>query len=709
MGTAASLVAVAVAAGQDACTMNGPRRAAGPLLLLGAAAFLASIPFGAATGSYGLKEIPWLGLGVVFLSASAYVWSRLPAHPTAQWFAVTGGSFGLIQALDGVMGGQVTRGESDVLLAVVALAYHLATVGAVVGIAHVLGLFPDGRVTSATERRALAVVPMLVVVPLAGFVASPTILLPTYHDPPLVSNPFHVAALEFLRPAVTVGLALAPAVFLVGLWLLVRRYQTASAGVRRQIRWLLLPALFAGLAAILEGVLAATASDPRISRTVVDVIWITVMAAMPTVIAIALLRPTLLDVDRVLRRSLVYGALWTLIAIAYVAAAATLGMAAGQRLDIGVAILLTVVATLLFQPARQRLERVADRWVFGPRVDSAQLVRQLGATLAETVDQDDLVPRIERTLRDGLGLSWAEVRLAAGPADSQRPVASSPAEMPALTTPIALGPEFLGEVRCGPRANGAPLSEDDRTLVVTLARQAALAIRNVKLTAELADRLAEVRGQAAELERSRVRLVRAQETERRRIERNIHDGVQQDLVVLLGQCGRIRAQLNRDPAAATHLLDQFHAGLQRVIADLRELAHGIHPTLLTDRGLLEAVEALANRSPIPVVVRADPSLRGLRFAEEVEGAGYFTVAEALTNVLKHAGAGHAEVRLQRTNGSLHIEVSDDGIGIDPATPGGSGLPNLSERLTALGGRLDVNSSNGGTTVHATLVIDAPDG
>lgn len=682
--------------------MNGPRRAAGPLLLLGAAAFLASVPFGVVTGTYGLKEAPWLVLGLTFLSTSAYVWSRLPDDPTAQWFAVTGASFGLIQALDSVMGVLIAQGGSVVLLAVTTLVYHLATVGAVVGIAHLLGLFPDGTVATATEGRALAIVPAVVVVPLLGFVASPAVLLPSYHDPPVVANPFHVESLAPLGIVVTVGLALAPAVFLVGLWLLVRRYRAGSSDVRRQIRWLLLPAVFAGIAAILEGLLAANGPDPVFGRTVIDVVWIVVLAALPIAITIALLRPNLLDVDQVLRRSLVYGALWTLIALAYVTAAAALGLAAGQRLDVGLAILLTVIATLVFQPARHRLERLADRWVFGPRVDSAQLVRQLGATLAETVDQDDLLPRIERTLRDGLGLAWSEVRLEPGPHSDRH-------EEPALTVPIVLGSQVLGEVRCGARTTGVPLSEDDRSLVVTLARQAALAIRNVKLTAELGYRLAEVRDQATELERSRVRLVRAQEAERRRIERNIHDGIQQDLVVLLGQCGRIRTHLDRDPAAATVLLDQFHTGLQRIITDLRELAQGIHPTLLTDRGLLEAVESLANRISIPVAVRADPSLRGLRFAEEVEGAGYFTVAEALTNVLKHARADHAEVRLQRSNGSLHIEVTDDGAGIDPAAPAGSGLANLAERLSALGGHLDVATSTAGTTVHATLTIGGSHG
>lgn len=196
-------------------------------------------------------------------------------------------------------------------------------------------------------------------------------------------------------------------------------------------------------------------------------------------------------------------------------------------------------------------------------------------------------------------------------------------------------------------------------------------MRNVRLTAEL--------------EASRVRLVRAQEAERRRIERNIHDGAQQDLVALIGHTAHVRSELRRDPAAGEAALTELQTGLHRVIGELRELAHGIHPSLLTDRGLLEAVEALASRSTVPVSVRADPALRGQRFAEEVEGAGYFTIGEALANVAKHAAATRAEVSLSRTNGALCIEVHDDGAGFDPVTTVGEGLVNLAERLAALGG------------------------
>jgi signal transduction histidine kinase len=282
------------------------------------------------------------------------------------------------------------------------------------------------------------------------------------------------------------------------------------------------------------------------------------------------------------------------------------------------------------------------------------------------------------TLQEGLGLRWARVRL-----DPAPPLGD---EEPALTVPILLDGEQLGVVECGPRDAG-PLTTDDEAVIVTFARQAALAVRNVRLTAEL--------------DRSRARLVRAQDVERRRIERDLHDGVQQHLVALIGQAARVRGRLADGPDGGP--LAELQEGLQQALTDLRELAHGIHPSLLSDRGLLAAVESLAARSSVPVSVRADPDLRDRRFPEAIEGAGYFTVAEALANAGKHAAAKRIDVSLARSDQTLHITVHDDGTGFDPAAAVGEGLANLNERLAALGGRLEVASRPGdGTTVTARL-------
>lgn len=661
--------------------MGSRSRVPGLLLLLGAAVTLGGIPVTVAWGRAS-NDLPWIAGGAVFLGAAALVWRRLPEHRVAWWFAVTAGLIALVQLFDGtlaILGDQPTDPRT---MAWVNFVYQglLATAG--VAISHLVGLFPDGIARGPMERRTLRATWTLLLVPPLVLVTAPDVALPSYHGTPAVTNPYHVRALSLGDATGQVAVGVLQSVFIVGVVLLVLRYRRAGLAQRRQIRWLLLPALFGAFASLTDVLI----DEPAL---LIHVLWIGTTLTLPASIAVALLQPRGLDVDQVLRRSVVYGALWTCIAAAYVAVGATLGMAAGQRLSIGWAVTLTVVATLAFQPARARLEHLADRWVFGTRTDPARVVASLGATLADTYDLDTLLPSMEQALEQGLGLAWARVRLApSAPPDDREP---------ALSVPIVLDDEHLGVVECGPRTTGA-LTEEDEAVVTTLARQAALAVRNVRLTTKLA-------AQASELTASRTRLVRAQEGERRRIERNIHDGVQQDLVALISQAGRIRTLQDRAPEAVTAQLADLQAGLQRVLAELRELARGIHPSLLSDRGLLAAVEALAARNPVPVTVRTDTSLRDLRLAEEVEGAGYFTVAESLANSLKHAAASRVEVTLSRSNGSLHIEVRDDGVGLPLEARNGEGLTNLAERLAALGGSLDVTSEPGtGTTVSATLAM-----
>lgn len=662
--------------------MTVHRRAGGVLLAVGAAALTVTIPLVLADGSPG-KELPWVAGSVVFLGAAAFTWRRRPDHPMAWWFALTAAVVAVVQTLDGLVLRLGPTGDVR-LLAWVLLAHQGAILIAVTSIAHLLGLFPDGRARRPADRRLLRGLWWLLALPPVAFVGRPALLLPSYHQMPQMANPYHVPALSPLGTVAGAALSVAQGLFAVGVVLLVLRYRRAGPADRRQIRWLLLPALLAAGVAMLDLLAWRLLFDGggASGEVLLSVLWIAVLASLPVAITVALLRPDALDIDRVLRKSLVYGLLWAGIAAIYVVAAAAVGLAAVRHLPVGVAVAIAVAATVAFQPARQRLERLADRWVFGRRADPAGLISRLGAALEDTVELESLLPRMAGTLQDGLGLRWARVRLdPAPPLDEEQPV---------LSVPILLGVERLGVVECGPKTSGA-VTDDDVTVVTTFARQAALAVRNLRLTAEL--------------ERSRARLVRAQDAERRRLERNLHDGLQQDLVALIGHTGQLRSLLRRDPAAGEQALTELQDGLRRVIGELRELVHGIHPSVLSDRGLLEAVEALAARSAVPVAVRSDPALRGQRFAEEVEGAGYFTVAEALANVGKHATASQAEVRLARSNGSLRIEVSDDGTGFDPAAAGGEGLANLAERLAALGGRLQVSSGPGdGTTVTALLQV-----
>jgi signal transduction histidine kinase len=225
-----------------------------------------------------------------------------------------------------------------------------------------------------------------------------------------------------------------------------------------------------------------------------------------------------------------------------------------------------------------------------------------------------------------------------------------------------------------------------------------VAEENVRLDAELQARLDELR-------ESRARIVEAGYIARRKLERDLHDGAQQRLVGLALDLRLAREKLADDPEAAGVMLDDASAELAKATDELRELARGIHPAILSDRGLEAAVESLAQRAPLPVELEA--SLEG-RLPEPVEAAAYFVVSEALTNVVRHSGADRAEVGIRRDNGRLVVEVTDDGAG--GADPAGSGLRGLADRVAALDGRLQVEDpAGGGTVVRAQIPLGSGDG
>jgi signal transduction histidine kinase len=262
-------------------------------------------------------------------------------------------------------------------------------------------------------------------------------------------------------------------------------------------------------------------------------------------------------------------------------------------------------------------------------------------------------------------------------------------------------PEPGGERAWTPvERNGAPLAaiihdatiSNERKLLATAGAAAGLALENERLHAEL-------RARVDELERSRQRLIEVGLAERRKLERNLHDGAQQRLVSLALNLRLARDRVLRDPDAAVELLTEASGELDSATAELRELARGIHPAVLSDRGLPAALNALAGRIPVAVEVVETPAAR---LPPGVEIASYYVVAEALTNVAKYAHAERAAVRVSRGNGSVVVEVSDDGVGgADPRH--GSGLRGLADRVAALDGQLEVESPSGhGTTIRAQI-------
>lgn len=647
-------------------------------LAVGAAALAAGVTTMVVTSD--ASGVPWYVAHTIGLLAATVVRVRAPRLVLSGWLCLVPAADLLAEVAGNLVFEALDRGWSTWAVAWLNLGEQLAvTIGLLSGVL-VLILMPDGVVRSRFEQRTLSVVRWF---PLLPVVLAPTtayVSLPSWADVDAVPNPMHVG-----RASIDVGIAqaiieLASAVLILALVLVVVRYRRSGAADRRRLRWLLLPMLLAAF--------AITLSFFTFPPVVFATSTVVTSGSLAVAVALALLAPKRLDVDVVLHTSLVYGVMWIVIALSYVGVSALFGVAIGQRASSTWAVAVTLIAMVALQPVRAGVQRLTGRWLFGARPDPRRAIVELGQSLEHTYDLDTLLPQIAAALESGLGVQWARVELGDTP---------STAGDAALTVPVAFGGEQLGILECGPKAKGE-LDADDVALVETLARQAALAIRNVKLTAELKDR-------TTELSESRARLVQAGETERRRIERNIHDGVQQELVALIAQSGMVRRQLNRDGTVVADDLDQLQSGLKHVLLELRELSAGIHPSLLRDRGLLVAVEALAARHPVSVQVRADPALIDLRLPPVVEGAAYFAIAESLANSLKHADARHCDVALTRSNGTVAVAVGDDGRGFEPARRQLNGLRSLSERLAAIGGSLNVTSQPGcGTTISATVPI-----
>jgi signal transduction histidine kinase len=627
---------------------------------------------------------PWAIGHLIILGAAILIRARRPELAVSAWSAFTVLAAALGELCNTTLSALL---EGDAAAPPIAAATAIGLGAGALGVAAtvtLLAVYPDDQPLVRWERQVLGAVWLLLILPVVVILGASEIPIPSYvadgADGADIANPFHILPFAISSGAVDGVVGFSVLSLLGGVAILVAHYRRADVGVRRQIRWLLVPFPVVVFAMALEAMLGES------GQVVVWLLFVFLNPAIPLAWTIGILQPEGWDADKVLRRSLVYGILWIAIVGALVGTAAVAGTTVGRYVPVGWAIVIALVISLVFQPLRRRMESLAARWVFGERVDHSNVIANLGATLAQTFDLERLLPRMVTALEDGLQLTWARVALQ-GVAD-----VDAPGE-PELEVPIELDGEHLGVVECGAKRDG-PWTDEDRAVVATFARQAALAVRNVRLTEQTAR-------YAAAVEDSRSRIARAAESERRRIERNIHDGIQQDLVVLLATAGRIQDE--PDPAVMSAGMVEIRRRLERVLGDLRDLARGIYPSVLSDQGILPAVEALVATHPHPVRLRADACLRQLRLPEEIEGAAYFTIAEALTNSLKHADARDVEVRLSRVNGTLMIEVADDGVGFDPTQPVGRGLEGLADRLGALGGTFAVDAAAGrGTVVHASL-------
>lgn len=579
---------------------------------------------------------------------------------------------------------------------------------ALVSVPLILLLFPTGRVLSRRWRLVASSLVVSGLVMVLGFVLQPRNLAVDLPGPVRqVRNPTGVQSLaDLIGPVLTAGVLVSLAAAFASVVALFLRFRRSSSEERQQLKWLLYVA--AAAAAFLAGnfVVEPILGEDSVLNTVSFVgFFLAIAVGIPGASAIAILKYRLYDLDLVVKKTVVFAALVAFITLVYVAVVVGVGALVGERGNTLLTFVATAIVAIAFQPARDRARRLADRMVYGKRATPYEVLSEFSDRVSETYSTEDVLPRMARILAAGTGAARADIWLRIG--SELRPTASWPTGpggpteallLPGSELPQISGSDRFFHVRHRGELLGAltvempasePLTPAHEKLIQHLAAQAGLVLQNVRLIEEL--------------RASRQRLVRAQDEERRRLERNIHDGAQQQLVALAVKLGLAEKLVERDAARTRELLAEIRAQTSDALQDLRDLARGIYPPLLADKGLPAALEAQARRAPLPVRVEAD----GVgRQSQEAEAAVYFCVLEALQNVAKYAEASQATVRLDARDGQLEFEVADDGKGFHlTATSYGTGLQGMADRLEAIGGRLDVRSApDAGTTVIGAVPV-----
>jgi len=571
-------------------------------------------------------------------------------------------------------------------------------------------LFPDGHLHSRAGRW-LAWSALVIVVVGFGFLVLQTSIIGVGGRPRAASipNPLgSIAIVDMENGAPGLIWLIALGVLLFAMAGTVVRTHRSTGELRQQLRWLgFASALTAAALILFVGSFVAGFNPPNGAFDAVIILGFGI--AVPVSCAIAILKYGLYDLDVVISKTVVYAILAAFFTAVYLAIVVGVGTAIGSTHSSFLTVLAAATIAVAFNPVRDRAKRFANRLVYGKRASPYEVLSEFSERVAGTYDVEDVLPRMATLLGEGTGARDATVWLRVGaelrPSASWGSKGAEPSPIPMADgelPPIAGASKVVG-VRHRDELLGAltvtkapndPLTVAEDKLISDLAAQAGLVLRNVRLTEELRANLEELRA-------SRQRLVTAQDGERRRIERNIHDGAQQQLVALAVQARMAESIAGKDPDRERELLQQVQRGLQDALDDLRDLARGIYPPLLADQGLGAALEAQARRSAVPIAVEADGVVR---YPQETEAAVYFCVLEALQNVAKYADATRTTVRLRHAPTELRFEVEDDGRGFDPAVTGyGTGVQGMVDRMAVLGGELRVVSELGrGTTVVGTL-------
>ncbi len=575
-------------------------------------------------------------------------------------------------------------------------------------------LFPDGTLTGGRGKLVLLTL-AVTAISVFGSMFAPA-PLQDLNQP----NPFGVEGAGPLFEILGYALVFFLPLIVTAIVKLVRRLRRASGDERLQLKWFAFAAAIAGIGvaasgitSVMQEVVRPNAPFPFWLRALQD-IAIFLFTGVPIATGIAIFKYRLFEIDVIINKTVVFAVLAGFVSAIYVAVVVGIGAAVGSTGNRLLPIVAVALIAVAFQPLRDRAHVLANRFVYGKRASPYEVLSEFTNRAGGSFSTEEILPEMARVLAEGTGARQAQVWLRIGgelvpsaahpgnPTGDRVPVEDTGTTIPALsgfdrTAPVIHRGELLGALGATKPPN-EPFTPAEEKLLFDLASQAGLVLRNVRLTSELLANLEELRA-------SRQRLVTAQDDERRRLERNIHDGAQQQLVALSVKIRLASAMLDRDAEKTRQLLTELQAETSDAQENLRDLARGIFPPLLADQGLAAALDSQLRKIPLPVSLAND----GVgRYPKEVESAVYFSCLEALQNVSKYANAREAMISLSEENGSLVFSVQDDGVGFDPAqVKKGSGLQNISDRLEAIGGKLEIHSDPGkGTTLTGRIPVPA---
>ncbi len=554
--------------------------------------------------------------------------------------------------------------------------------------------FPDGTPAGRWARAGVAATVLSAVLSVFGFLSRPEQL---GFSSVGLRGPSWTTAVPAYRSANGTGGVLLLFALICAAVSVAIRYRRAAPHDRQAMKWVIRLVI---VVALLPALLVLGWIGAVLITLVGGVI---VLFALPGALLVAVLRSQLFEVELVIKRTLVIGAVVLFVAGTFVVFVGFLASIFAGGID-PVALVPALVIAFGIGPVRRWAQRGTDRLLYGERATPYEVLSDFSERVGETYSTEDVLPRMVQLLAAGTGATEARVWIRSGGAlrsaavhpagvDAPGPVTVTGDELPAIpgadaVFPVEHGGALLGALTLT-MARSDPMDASKERLARDLASQAGLVLLNVALIQDLRE--------------SRRRIVTAQDERARKLERDIHDGAQQQLVALSVKLRLAQQLTERDPAKAAEVLGQLQGDTTDALENLRDLARGIYPPLLADQGLVAALEAQARKATVPVEVEAN----GIgRFGPDVEAAVYFSCLEALQNTAKYASATRARIALANGDGTLTFEVTDDGRGFDPETASrGSGLQGIEDRLAALGGRLTITSVPGeGVTITGRLPV-----